>query len=114
MATGRRRLKTQISFYCTREFANALRAEKVRRGMTIQQLITHAMQEYMMRPPSSENHTDLDKNDSVLVRDVRRAWIGLCDKYFATMPEPKLELLKEFMLVDLKHYKSSRLKRKSS
>lgn len=48
------RLGKQISFYCTVEFSATIHAEKVRRGITIQEMITKALIEYFNRPPVEE------------------------------------------------------------
>jgi hypothetical protein len=116
------RLDKQISFYCTTEFSKRIHAEKVRRGLTIQEMITKALAEYFSRPPVDEIRADRARFFQKLRRDGRApaaedpdyewsVWLDLCGKYFQRMPKVKRQVLEEFIMLDLKHYGSSRLKK---
>jgi hypothetical protein len=119
---SRERLDKQVSFYCTTEFSKKIHAEKVRRGLTIQEMITKALAEYFNRPPVDEVRADRAAFFQKLRRDgrapaaedpdyERSVWFDLCVKYFQRMPKAKRQILEEFIMLDLKHYGSSRLKK---
>jgi hypothetical protein len=118
----REKLNKQISFYCTTEFSKRIHAEKVRRGLTIQEMITKALAEYFSRAPVDEVRADRAAFYEKLRRDGRApanedpdyewsVWLDLCAKYFQRMPKAKRQILEEFIMLDLKHYGSSRLKK---
>lgn len=115
-------LDKQVSFYCTAEFSKKIHDEKVRRGLTIQEMITKALAEYFSHPPIDE----MQANRAAFVEKLRREgqapalenpdyeiqfWMDLCGKYFQRMPPAKRHILREFMMLDLKNYSSSRLKK---
>jgi len=87
--------------------------EKVRRDLTIQEMITNAIADYINRPPA--NALRLQGDSLALVcesmddPEIQRC-VELCLKYFQRMPKAKRTVLKEFIVLDLKHYGSSRLK----
>ena len=109
------KLDKQVSFHCTQEFYGQIQAEKVRRALTIQEMILKALSDYFKTPssdapprvrmvanPAPSRHGragyDLDR------------WTDLCAKYFHQMPRAKRAVLEEFIILDLKHYASARLK----
>ena len=111
----------QISFYCTQEFYGQIQAEKVLRGLTTQEMATKALTEYFRTTPAEDlrkirqaTSERLDKYGRAPIPDIPeyhlQRWIDLCVKYFQRMPLAKRSMLEEFMILDLKHYGSSRLK----
>jgi hypothetical protein len=125
----RNKAQKQISFHCTKEFSDLVHREKVRRGMSIQDMITTALTEYFARPTAEDlrqTHAQeerlakkLEKHgriseDEFFASPARQAqrFIDLCVKYFQRMPAAKRQILEEFIILDLKHYASSRLKQR--
>lgn len=115
------KLEKQISFYCTAEFSKLIHTEKVRRGLTIQEMITKALAEYFRRPPAEELRAQEAAFIEKFDRDGRapaaewphyevQRWLDLGAQYFQRMPRAKRQLLEECMILDLKHYGSSRIK----
>lgn len=117
----------QISFYCEESFWNTIQAEKVRRGMTIQSMATEALLDFFARPSEQdiEEHRKQEVRVAKKLEETGRVswdelpprfelhrWIDLCVRYHQRMPKAKKQILEEFIILDLKHYASSRLKRK--
>jgi hypothetical protein len=112
----------QVSFYCTQELLDQLRIEKVRRDLTIQEMITTALAEYIRRSPAeAQRPRDAESPEKTEQRRLAPAaevqddyetqrQLDLCSKYFRRMPKAKRTILEEFIVLDLKHYGSSRLK----
>lgn len=118
--------KRQVSFYCSREFWEIIHREKVRRGMSIQEMTIRALTEYFARPSVDDLRHDreieqaaarkLEETGRVSVDELPASfrlqrWLQLCARYYERMPKTKRDLLEEFLVLDLKHYASSRLKK---
>jgi hypothetical protein len=127
MAKKKEKPEKQISFYCTKEFSELVHAEKVRRGLGIQEMIIKALSEYFSRPTAEDLRSTRDQEEEIAERLDRgervkfgelpepfhvHRWIDLCVKYYQRMPKVKVRVLEEFILLDLKNYGSSRLKQK--
>lgn len=111
----------QISFYCTAEFAERIQSEKVRRGMSTQDMVTAALSEYFSHAPVEELRLAEQKFAKKLAKQGKapaHEWphydfqrrMGLAGRYFQQLPEPNRKLLEEFMVSDLKLLDSSRRK----
>ena len=117
----------QVSFYCSAQFSELLHAEKIRRGLSIQEMVIKALTEYFQRP-TAEDLRQFAVQEQAAAQKLRKTgqidfselpprfdmqrFIDLCVKYFQRMPKAKRKLLEEFIMLDLKHYGSSRLKQK--
>jgi hypothetical protein len=126
MKKTQKQQERQVSFYCSQEFLDTIHAEKVRRGMTIQEMVIEALLDFFARPSDKEVEANRRKEEEVAKqleetghvrwdelppRFEMNRWMDLCMKYYQRMPKAKRDLLKEFIILDLKHYASSRLKR---
>lgn len=117
----------QVSFYCSAQFSELLHAEKIRRGLSIQEMIIKALTEYLQRP-TADDLRQFAAQENAAAQKLRKTghvdfgelpprfdmqrFIDLCVKYFQRMPKAKRQVLEEFIMLDLKHYGSSRLKQK--
>ncbi len=120
-STSSKEPQKQISFYCSVEFSNTIHAEKVRRGITIQEMIVKALLEYFNRLPVEEIQAKeelfskrLRRGEKVTVDDSpffpEQRFVSLAHKYFQRMPKAKRQILEEFIVLDLKVYGSARIK----
>src|SRR5258708_2881274 len=111
MATNK---NVQIGFRVTEAFQERIRQGCISRDLSIQDLITAAVEFYLKTPPNFDYMaatfvTD-DSEKSRKQAAERTGWTTLWQKYIHEMPRAKTVQLAEVMKLDLLHYRSSRRK----
>jgi hypothetical protein len=131
--------KRQVKFECTDDFYERLNREKLRRNLTLQQLAIRALDFYLAVPESThrqlEERTEwgvlnVRRVDPTLIwakpkegeqisiyrisRDPRRvalaSMLDFIQTNFEEFPEEKWQLLQKSLELDVKYYRSARIK----
>lgn len=104
-------MRRQVKFECTDEFYARLQDQKLRRALTVQQLITRSLNLYFAVPESlhraGEEKAKRSKNAAELEHSEHR---GAIEQYLAQMPVEKVRLVREALALDLRYYRRSRFR----
>jgi hypothetical protein len=104
--------KIQIGFRVSEAFHKRIEAESIKRDLSVQDLVTCALQYYFTTPAEwdfsvSRFVTTSEDEKASEVKDWTDIWL----KYVTAMPREKILLMAATMKLDLRHYKSSRRRR---
>jgi hypothetical protein len=107
--------KTQIGFRVTEAVHKRIESESLKRGLSVQNLLTASFEYYSKTPKDWEySASTFVKADSEATDEEvaeRMSWTNLWLAYINNMPREKILFFAEAMKLDLQHYKSSRRKR---
>jgi hypothetical protein len=93
----------QVSFLISDNLYRAVQMEKIAQDISFQKLVTLALESYT-NAGCSKTRVPLASGDG-------RRFLKVCLRYFKTMPVSKRKLLEDYLILDLRHYGSARLKK---
>jgi len=92
-----------VGIRCPEEVYKRIRSEALVRGLTLQRLVTEALNSYFAKKPSPTHRE--------IVGSQERLWKDLFQMYVREMPQVKLDLLMDYLELNLRLHKSSRLRK---